>query len=142
MRFLIIYKGTTVVTVNLIVTLRLKTFFVKLNVYTVEIINVVHGCGHFYRCGNVCSVRQYISQSAVDWFPVSVKFLSEPVIVSYWRYQTKSYSHNVKQIIASQIYLHKKYIIYFLANFIRVLPYQQLVLQSLQLNFLVGGNQN
>ena len=50
------------------VTLWLKTcLIVKSGVYTGEIINVVFGRERFHWCGNICSVRQYIEQSEVDW---------------------------------------------------------------------------
>jgi hypothetical protein len=67
---------------------------------------------------------------------------SEPVSVFYWRYKNQSYSHNITQILASQLYLHEKYIIYSFAKLIAVSPYQQPFLQSLQLNFRVSSNQN
>ena len=41
---------------------------VNYDVRTVEIINAVFVLGRFCWCGNVCSVWQYTSQSAVNWF--------------------------------------------------------------------------
>jgi hypothetical protein len=31
--------------------------------------NVAFGCGCSYQCGTICSIRQYILQSEVDWVP-------------------------------------------------------------------------
>jgi len=50
--------------------------YIYIYIYTVEIINVGFGRGSFYSCGTICSVRQCISQSEVDLFPVYVMYFT------------------------------------------------------------------
>jgi len=58
----------------------IKFIFVKRDICRVEIINLVFGQVRPCECGNICSIRQYISHSKVDWVPVFVMCLvSEPV---------------------------------------------------------------